>query len=213
MRVTKLRRSRGRGKRALFVLSRSLMNERNALQKMPLTDALVGAVAGATGSWAMVCFQHTLGRFIDPPDEEEGTHQHRRRDARPNDTDATIPDEPASNQAASAAAEPVIGRPLTEDEKSVGGPIVHTLFGAAVGALYGVGVAYQPTLAAAGGAAMGTAVWIGASEIGVPLVGLSDRPDRYPASRHAAAFASHLVYGLTVETIRRLLLGPPRRSE
>ena len=41
----------------------------------------------------------------------------------------------------------------------------------------------------------------------MPLAGLASGPGAYPLSRHAAALASHLVFGLTVEGVRRALLG------
>jgi hypothetical protein len=37
----------------------------------------------------------------------------------------------------------------------------------------------------------------------VPAAGLSRKPSEYPASIHTYAFASHLVYGLTTEIVRR----------
>lgn len=170
----------------------------------PLLGALAGAVGGLAGAWAMVQFNHAIGgggfRAGD-------AHAHRRVNARPNDTDATFPDEPASMQLASAIARPIIGRPLNEREKDVGGPIMHYLFGACMGAMYGAAAETEPSTTAAAGIPFGAAVWLAADEIGVPLAGFSSDPQDYPASRHAAAFASHVVFGLTVEAVRRVLRG------
>ena len=62
-------------------------------------------------------------------------------------------------------------------------------------------------LAAAAGLPFGAAVWIVADEIGVPLAGLSKPPTEYPLRDHASAFAAHLVFGVTTEGVRRLVLG------
>ena len=171
--------------------------------------ALAGALGGLAGSWAMVRFNHAVGGGGFRPGDR---HAHRRTAAQPNDTDGTFPDEPASMQLASAIAEPVVGRPLAEREKEVGGPIMHYLFGALVGAMYGALAETKPSMANGAGIPFGTAVWLGADEIGVPLAGFASDPRDYPLSRHAAALGSHVVFGLTVEGIRRLLRGHPSSS-
>jgi putative membrane protein len=175
----------------------------------PMLGALAGAVGGLAGSWAMVRFNHLIRPDGARSDRPGDRHEHRRTHARPNDTDGTIPDEPGSVQAAEAIAEPVIGRPLTEREKEIGGPILHYLFGAAMGALYGASAEVKPETTAGAGIPFGTAVWLAADEIGMPLAGFATNPVHYPASRHAAALGSHVVFGLTVEGVRRLLRGNP----
>src|SRR5215831_9326800 len=47
------------------------------------------------------------------------------------------------------------------------------------------------------------AVWLIADEIIVPALGLSKPPTKYPLSTHASSIASHLVYGMTTEIVRR----------
>jgi len=37
----------------------------------------------------------------------------------------------------------------------------------------------------------------------VPLLGLSKAPTAYPVSTHVYALASHFVYGITTEVVRR----------
>ena len=46
---------------------------------------------------------------------------------------------------------------------------------------------------------------IGADEIGVYAFGLSKPPTQYPISVHLYALASHLIYGLITELVRRTL--------
>jgi hypothetical protein len=41
----------------------------------------------------------------------------------------------------------------------------------------------------------------------VPLAGFAGPPNEYPLARHASALGSHLAFGLTLEAVRRLLLG------
>ena len=174
----------------------------HAPQSNPLVSAAAGAAAGLLGAWMMVRFQHALGGTND-----SGSHPHRRQNATPNDTDGTIADEPASMKAASRASEAVAGRPLDEGEKEVAGPMVHYAFGAVTGSFYALAAERRPDVSAAAGIPFGVAVWLIADEIGVPLAGLASKPTDYPLERHASALASHLVFGLTVESVRRMLLG------
>ena len=50
-------------------------------------------------------------------------------------------------------------------------------------------------------------MWLIADEVGVPLAGFAGPPTEYPLARHASALGSHLAFGLTLEAVRRLLLG------
>jgi putative membrane protein len=178
----------------------------NRRRPNPWLGAAAGAIGGAAGSWAIVRFNHALGRT----ENGQRPQQHRRHSASPNDTDATISDEPATIQVASAVAEAVTDVPLDEREKQIGGSLVHYAFGAAVGAAYGAAAEYRQGATALAGLPFGTGVWIAADELGLPLLGLARKPTDYPAVRHLAAFASHLVFGLATEAVRRQLRGPGR---
>ena len=126
--------------------------------------------------------------------------QHRGPDRPPSGED-----ENATQKAASAIAEALLHRRLTEQEKQMAGPAVHYLFGSSMGAAYGVLAELTPVSAAGWGLPFATALWVGADELAVPLLGLSRAPTEYPASKHASAFASHLVYGLTTDVVRRIV--------
>lgn len=158
------------------------------------------------GAAAMVMFNHVLASTGFGDEDRGDHHEHRRRRAKPNDTDGTISDEPASIKVARVAGEALTGRPLEEREKRALGSVVHHMFGALAGAVYGAASTRAPVLTTAGGLPYGAAVWLLADEIGLPMVSLARRPSHYPAQRHAAALATHLVFGLTVESVRRLLI-------
>jgi putative membrane protein len=183
------------------------MRNRKRPRPNPVLGALAGAAGGMVGSWAMVRFNHLIDPGTGTSDKPGDRHAHRRSDARPNDTDGTITDEPGSMQLASAVAEPMLGRPLTPPEKEIGGPIMHYLFGAAAGAAYGAAAEVDGSVTRAAGIPYGIAVWLIADEIGMHAAGFATKPTDYPPSRHAAALATHLVFGLSVEAVRRALRG------
>ena len=167
-----------------------------------LRSLLAGAAGGAAGSAAMVAFNHVLGATGVAPEDRMRKPEHRA-DALPNDTDGTIADEPATQQAAARAAELIDGRALTDEERQAGGAMLHLAFGAAAGALYAALASQSSRITAGGGIPFGIGLFLVAGEIGVPAAGLSRRPSSYAPSRHLAALASHVVYGLTLECVRR----------
>ena len=59
----------------------------------------------------------------------------------------------------------------------------------------------QPPLLA--GAGFGTALVVGADEIAIPALGLSGQSES-SIGTHPYGLASHLVYGVTIEGVRRL---------
>lgn len=171
-----------------------------------LRGAAAGAIGGVVASAAMVLFNHLLARTGFGQSDLGDHHQDRRVEAKPNDSDGTIPDEPASRKAASLTAQALTGRPLNEHQKDFGGSLFHYGFGAAAGAVYGALAAASPKVTSGGGAPYGAAVFLTASELGVPAAGLARHPVEYPPARHLAALATHLVYGITLETVRGLLM-------
>jgi len=90
------------------------------------------------------------------------------------------------------------GQPPEQDEtKSTLSYVVHYGFGALQGGLFGALTAAAPApTALTAGPAFGTAVWLGADEIGVSLLGLADGPTKYPVSQHLHRWGAHIAYGL-----------------
>ncbi len=113
-------------------------------------------------------------------------------------------DRNATELVAQRIAEATIDRRLNRDELAVAAPIVHYAFGMSTAAAYG---AAAETFDAnpLTGAAFGTAVWLGADNIGVPLLRFSDGPQRYTPEMYAQGFAAHLVFGVTTEVVRNLI--------
>jgi len=114
--------------------------------------------------------------------------------------------EDATVKMAEIISRQLFGHELTKDEKRWAGPAVHYSFGALVGAVYGLAVYSVPEVKSGHGLAYGSAVWLAADEVGMAAAGFAEAPSQKPADSHAKGFASHLVYGITLEQIRRALL-------
>lgn len=149
---------------------------------------IAGAVGGLAASWIMSRFQVALSRALSGGDPHEGEEE-----------DATV-------KTAKKISTSLLGHELSEDEKKTAGPVVHYAYGAGIGALYG-GLAQRQEKTTSGfGAAYGTAVWALGDELAVPAFGLGKKPTETPVSEHLQFLAAHLVYGVTLEGVRRLAL-------
>jgi putative membrane protein len=160
--------------------------------------AVAGAVGGLVGSWAMNQFQAGWSRVA-------AALQERQAERRGNEESAPSGGEDATMKTADAISRRLLGRPLTRREKQAAGPVVHYVFGCSTAAVYGALAELVPVTRMAWGLPFGAAVWLGADEVAVPAFGLSRPATAFPLSTHAMALASHLVYGLTTEGVRRLV--------
>jgi len=158
-------------------------------RKNKLSKGLIaGAVGGLAASWMMTRFQVLLSRALGQSDPHGGEEE-----------DATV-------KTACKVSSALLHHELSDEEKKAAGPVVHYAYGAGIGALYG-GLAQKQAAATSGfGAGYGAAVWAIGDEIAVPALGLGKKPAETPASQHLQYLAAHLVYGVTLEGVRRLAL-------
>jgi putative membrane protein len=93
--------------------------------------------------------------------------------------------------------------PLTEQEEEVSVKVIHWGFGALVGGLYGVLAEYQPKVTGRLGLDFGMTLYGVTHVSALPLMGLTETPENQPVREHASELATHAVYGVTTEVIRR----------
>lgn len=152
--------------------------------------AAAGLMGGLAASYVMNQFQ-TLWSHLTAEGGQNGQSESGQEE------------EPTTVKAAAALSEGVLDHPLSETEKQTAGPAVHYSFGTAVGGVYGALAEVAPQVTMGAGLPFGLLLWLLADEAAVPALGLSKPPTEYPASTHTYTLASHLVYGLTTEGVRR----------
>ena len=157
------------------------MNDRSAWKGI-----VAGAVAGLAATYVMSKFQGSFAKFAQ---EDQGNQSDEKGD-------------PSTVKVADKISVAVRGQHLPKEQKESAGNIVHYGFGTLMGAAYGALAEYAPVARSGFGSAFGSALFIGADEIGVPLAGLSKPPQETPAKLHFYAWASHLVYGAALEGTR-----------
>ena len=178
-----------------------------------LKGLAAGAVAGLAAAWAMNQFQAAWSRLSRGEERPHGAQSLQRGSPRhgvggrlrAEGRDSERDDAP--ERLANAAASAALDRELSGGEKRAAGTALHYAMGATSGALYGAAAEVVPGVKVGAGLPFGLAVWVVADEGVVPALGLSKSPAEYPASIHAYAIASHLVFGLTAEVVRRALRG------
>jgi hypothetical protein len=132
-----------------------------------------GAVAGLAGTAAMTLFIRAVRGTADPQEKP-----------------ARRPAEPATR---------AVARELTADPPRALQHAVHWCYGIQMGVAY----ALLRRRVRAPGMLFGLGVWLVADEALLPLLGLSETPEAYPARVHAEMLAAHAIYGGVTEMVQR----------
>jgi hypothetical protein len=176
-------------------------------------SALKGLAAGAIGGLAaalvMNQFQAAWGRVAAGVERSHGAQSLQQgspghgvgRDLRAEGVDD--PRDDATERLANVISVNVLERGLTRREKDAAGTAFHYAMGLTSGAIYGAAAEFVPAAKSGAGLPFGAAVWLVADEGLVPAAGLSKSAGEYPLSIHAYSLASHLVFGLAAEAVRR----------
>lgn len=137
----------------------------------------------------------TLAAGDRPPESAAGPHDARDWQEREEGRN--------SNEVAAQTVATILGRPLSDRQLAVAAPIVHLSFGAAVGAAYAVYVKQRGDRRRTG-LGLGTALWLTADEIAMPVLGLSRSTLQRSPEKHLQSLVAHFVYGVATERTRRL---------
>lgn len=164
-----------------------------------------GLIGGVVASWVMECFQDGLAKLSHK--EQKGPEASQEQRPRAANAGAAEASEPATVKLAVAVAEDVFQRPLAPATKPAAGAAVHYAFGTLVGGAYGLAAERLPLARRGAGSLFGSGLWLASDEIAVPAFGLAGPPQAYPFKVHASALAAHVVYGATLEVVRRALRG------
>ena len=150
-----------------------------------IAGAIIGAAAGLAASWTMSKFDRAWKAASGDAQDEV---------------------EPNTVKAADAVATATLGKPVPDGYREPTGTAVHYGFGAFLGAIYGAAVELRPATSAGFGTAYSAAVSLVADEMAMPALGFSPPAPEVPAPTHLRGFFSHLVFGGSLEAVRRLLI-------
>ena len=131
----------------------------------------------------------TLAAGDRPPESAAGPHDARDWQEREEGRN--------SNEMAAQIAATTVGRPLSDRKLAVAASIVHFSVGAAVGAAYAVYVMRRGGRPRSG-LGLGTALWLTADQIAMPVLGLSRSTLERSPEKHLQSLVAHFVYGVAV---------------
>jgi len=166
-------------------------------QHSKIKGLAAGAIGGLVASWIMGYVHAALGapqqQQKSGDDDAQRARQEQQQQAE--GEDATV-------KTAVAIAE-AVHREIPPQKKKAAGSLVHYAFGTIVGGVYGMAAEEWRPVREGEGALFGAALWLVSDEIAVPSLKLAKPPRDYPLKVHAGALASHVVYGVTTEMVRR----------
>jgi putative membrane protein len=102
-------------------------------------------------------------------------------------------------------AEKIFGHRLEGAQKLAAAETIHWGVGAATGAAYGALAEYYPAATAKDGAAFGMALTSLTRGIDLPALGIEDEPEEQTFREKSSEIATHVVYGVVTETVRRVV--------
>lgn len=162
-------------------MKRTRMSERDELQKTTHGRSLTkGLVAGLVGGLVATAAKTLAERFYPPRTHGEPEPQ-------------------------DVLAEKVVGHELAGTQKEVATEAIHWGFGALTGAAYGALVEFYPAANAKDGAGFGMALSSLTHGTVLPAMGLSAEPEDQTARERTSEMATHVVYGVVTETVRRVV--------
>ncbi len=173
-------------------------------QKRSPWKGLVGGLAGGLiGTIAMTQFQNAWTKAQRRLEKNQDQNQNGGSSGQKSEYVSTESENSTMKIAGKVAG--WAGYQLSREQKKAASPFVHYGFGTVMGGLYGLSMEtrelsrQQPALMGAG---LGTSLFVFADEIAVPAFGLSGQSSSIGS--HLYSLASHLVYGMTAEGVRRL---------
>jgi hypothetical protein len=161
-----------------------------------LGGLICGAIAGAAGVWAL----HEVDKYLMAR-ESIATRQA---------TIAARPDGLDPAHILAARATKAMGAELAHPENNSVGLAVKYAVGIIPAAILGALRDRLGWLTAGRGFAFGVTTWAIEDEWATAKAGLAGPPSKYPWQVHGRGFIGHVVYGLTVDAVLRVLKGPPR---
>jgi putative membrane protein len=102
-------------------------------------------------------------------------------------------------------AEKIAGHELTKKQQTAAAQAFHWTLGIGIGGAYGAVAEIHPAVTLGFGVGLGLAVLLGTHESTLPLLGLSKPPDKQPLREQLSELATHALYGIGVEAVRRLV--------
>jgi hypothetical protein len=171
-----------------------------------LQQGAIGLAAGVAGALMMNVFARAVNRMSSGREADGAAPGADRvgRGMQPPQAEGTA-DQDAAVRAGTAGYRALTGHEPGPAAQSWLGTAAHYAFSGVAGVSYALITDRVPAMRAGYGTLYGAAVWAIADEGVTPALGLSRSPRELPLAVHLYALAGHVVYGATLESVRRFL--------
>jgi hypothetical protein len=174
------------------------MFEREPSAGEVLTDAALGALAGAAATAVMTPLTTYLSKHDPEPAKRKEPEVSRR-----------FGDPPPVKVAEKLAG--AVGTSIPPERRSLAGGVVRYGFGTFWGAVLGGLASRWRPLPPGAGVGLGILLWLSVDEGALPALGLPGKPREYPRQTHGRGLAGHIVYGVVLDGTLALLRSALRR--
>ena len=157
------------------------MRSINQLPARPVLGATAGIVGGLFASLVMNRFQ----QLVSPSGGGDA--------------------DPTTVKVAERGTQALTGQSIPKHAKPAVDTAVHYGLGVVLGLIYGLTAEHWPGITTGAGTSFGTAVAFLLDDGLVPALGAAEPPWKTKATTHVYAIVSHLVFGLSLEAVRRAL--------
>lgn len=167
----------------------------------PMAGLAAGVIGGLVATWVLDNYQRgavaaTRGgekaAALDPVVSEQQAEQQRRQ-------------ERVHGEVAQRVTRAVSGKGLTSRQRRQAAPYVHYAVGAIAGGIYGFSVEIVPVVRTGYGTGYASLLFLGGPDLLVPWLKLGPAPREAPPAVQAGGLSAHMIYGATLETVRRML--------
>jgi putative membrane protein len=167
----------------------------------PLAGLAAGLIGGVVATWILDNYQRGALEATRQAERAAGADPvvSKQQEA------AIEGQERAHAEVAGHVAEAVAGTPLSSTQRRQAAPLVHYGVGALAGGVYGISAELIPMVRSGYGTGYASLLFLGGPQLLVPWFNLGPAPDQTPAAVQAGGLSAHLVYGVTLETVRRIL--------
>lgn len=158
---------------------------------------LAGAIGGLVGAWTMNQLQGMLEKVMPMETDEPASRPRSKND-------------PESKMVVAVVSKRLLKQPLRDQETERLATVVHYLFGATMGGIYGVMAEVAPMTGVGLGIPFGVTLWLGAEGAAASMRGLAQAVDSRSPAAHARDLLTHTAFGLTTDLVRRAVQGVAR---
>lgn len=166
----------------------------------PLSGLIAGAIGGLAATWVLDQYQKGALAVTRQAEAAAGAGPVLSQQQ-----EKVMEEQKRAHAEAAARVARATGRKLSGDQRRHAASAVHYAVGALAGAAYGISVELVPVVKSGYGTGYASLLFVGGPQVLLPWFRLEPPPGETPAAVQVGGLSGHMIYGVTLETARRVL--------